>query len=68
MITFEGTLTGGQVARQLKDNPEEAAYMFAELADEAPGDFAEEVALYAPGDRGKLSRWLRRLADEVESV
>jgi hypothetical protein len=50
MITVETQVTGGQLGRQLQNDPEELAYALVEIADGFPDDIGEEVAANISGD------------------
>lgn len=68
MISIETQISGGEIGRKLASDPEETWYALEELTDEAPGDFVEEVAMYATMDQSasKIASFLRKIADELE--
>ena len=68
MITMEVSVSGSQIGRELKDNPEELAYALAELAEGTPKDLFEQVKenLYSEADRGFVIEFLKGLTAKQE--
>ncbi|SFQ13910.1 hypothetical protein SAMN05421853_10287 [Roseivivax halotolerans] len=46
MITFETTITGNEIGRKLRDDPEELAYALQELAGNFTSEDADELMAY----------------------
>jgi hypothetical protein len=65
-IFFEVDVTGSMIGYKLSTDPEEAAYALRQMAQDADGDFAAEVADYFAGSSEKVSAFLRKLADAIE--
>ena len=66
MISVEAQVTGGQIGRALRDDPEEMAYCLTELASHRTSGFAADVAEYAMTDLDQIVILLRELATAFE--
>lgn len=66
MVQFEHSVSGGQISRALASDPEEAAYFFKDLINDAPDDFPGEVAEYlGDTERQEVAAFLMLLAEKI---
>lgn len=69
MITFDVSVSGGQVARAVAGNFEEAAYFFKGLIEDAHSSFGEAVADYLDStERQEVAAFLILLAGQIGGV
>lgn len=69
MLTFDVSVSGAQVGRQLARDPSELAYALVELMDLVPADIAVDLVAEGPyGIEKDLPAWLRKLADQIEAA
>lgn len=67
MITLDVSITGGQIANKIAQDPEELWYFLKELAEYDNGEIHSAVAEYANGlDAGAAVIFLRNLANAIE--
>lgn len=70
MLEFTVTVSGGQVAGQLANDPEEMRYFLTELIADAPDDFFEDMRaeLEGSGDAEGVAEFLRLFADKLDGT
>lgn len=67
MITFDVSVSGGEVGRKLQSDTEELAYALAELADGFTEDVAAETVSQLPyGSTDQVKAMLLLLMQEIE--
>jgi hypothetical protein len=68
MLTFDISVSGGQVGRQLATDPEELRYALEAIMEEVPAaELGEDLIrqFYSFGQAQEIADYLRTLADRI---
>lgn len=66
MVSFEHSVSGGQIAAALSNDGEEAAYFFKGLIEDADDDFFQAVAYYLDKtERQEVAAFLILMAEKI---
>jgi hypothetical protein len=69
MLSFDMSVSGGQISRALSGDLEEAAYFFKGLIEDAHDSFGEGVAEYLDStERQEVAAFLILLAGQIGGV